>query len=1717
MSIEEGAREVKEYRVEDLRERFKEFLSNYVDRKTGLFKYRERLNAMAIMNQKSLIIDFDDLIVYDMELAHIVEDYPDLAIEAASQAIKEILQKEHPDYAESVEKFYPRFRGPLRTIKIRELGSEYIGKMVSIEGIVVRMTRVEAKMVKARFKHVDPECGGEFEWPPFGELGERLEKPPACPICGKTGRLQLLVDKSKFIDWQKIVIQEKPEEIPPGQIPRSIEVILTGDLVEIARPGDRVTVTGILRVLPTSTASKGSGKVVFSLYIDANYVEVQQKVLEEIEITREDEEKIKELSRDPWIREKIIASIAPFIYGHWNVKEAIALLLFGGVPKVLEDGTRIRGDIHVLLIGDPGIGKSMLLQYAARIAPRGVYTSGKGSTAAGLCVLPDTYIVLDNGMITTISDIVDKVINEHEINIAKPYSVKLVTFNDNSLSLEYKETNLAWKLTSESIVKIMTRSGLEIGLTPDNPVLTVRNGKLTWVKASELKPGDFIARAKSLLEPSRQLKLDTLDLVDLPDSIKVKLRDDVAKMLIEKLREKYGTLRDAAKNLGISEHLLYDFIKHAHFFSKLKKILDAIGFKLESKHIEYVEYRNGFKHRIPGLTPDLGYLIGYILGGGTVYIYKDGLHGYVRISTKDPDTVAYLSKLFEELFGKKPELHIDKRTSVYDITFNSIVLARMMYNVGYRKPRDKIILNPLLTALSKEFVCSLIAGLIDSNGSFVIRENGGKHRVQIEFTSASKDLVYKLHLLLLRYGIFSRIKKKEPRKAMLRNRVVDGEKAKYKLLITDHDSILRYAKVVSSRHPRKKAILEEMASKASNEPRDIIPADLVRNVLLKHFKKREVLNVIKNKSVSKKWLMRFIDRIKDENDRKYLENIINAPILWDYVKSITIENGNHVVYDLTVINHHNFIANGIVVHNTAAVLRDKQTGEYYLEAGALVIGDGGVVCIDEIDKMRAEDRVAIHEAMEQQSYHKDFEIMLADGTKVKIGEFVDKLMEKYKHNIIKGKDTEILPARDLNIYVMAYDINEKKIVKVKADRISRHKAPKNFVKITFSNGRTIIVTPEHPIVVWDEDKMEFVTIDAAHVKPGMFVPGIRYYDLNVGDKDIVEKYASPSIDYRRLAKLAAYVLSNKIMYKNSPNYHEIILHNIEQEYVEEFTSLLKSLNIVFDTKPLGRNENPYHTIRIISKNLHELFKRREPETLGKVEIEVIESLKTKRIPPIVFKMPTEAKKTFITTFFKNNGFANKHEIGFRVSSLKLAEDLQDLLLTLGIHSLVMEMMDKDETYYKVVISDKESLNKFIEIVNEDGKISIDKNVIEEMYRRFNFNEDHIPPKLIDALRKIVDELNINNECLINLAKKKQNIHRVEAQKCLQFIEEQISLMERTVSDNDKKDVANRDYKKIINVREKLEYLRKFVNENIRFLRIKHVEIIENKDSEWVYDITVEPYHLFVSHGLVLHNTISIAKAGIVARLNARAAVLAAGNPKYGRYDFDRPVSENIDLPPTILSRFDLIFIMKDIPDEELDRRMAKHILYVHQEADKVKPIIPPDLLKKYISYARRYIRPKLSEAARKLLEEFYVAMRRSSGPKSPIPITARQLEALVRLAEAHAKMALKQWVTEEDAEEAIRLMNIMLSTVGIDVETGKIDIDILMVGKPRSQQEKLKLLIEIIDRLIESSPDRRVRIKDLVEEAKQHNLPVDFVQKTIRKMLRTGELYEPEPGYIAKV
>jgi len=348
-------------------EKFEEFFRQF---------YEKDLLAAALKGKKSIIVDFSLLDKFDPELADKLLNDPENVLKTAREAISNMdLPGE--------KKIEPRFKNlPERfNIRIRNLRSEHIGKFVCLDGVVRRASEVKPEVSVAIYQC--PECGNKMEV----EQKERFLTPPVrCdnPECGRKGGF-VLIDR-KLFDARWIFIEE-PFEIITGERPGEVSVYLKEDLTtpEIQRktdPGNRLKVTGIVKEIKRTR--RGKLRTQMDIYVEANYVEPTEIEWEEVIITPEDEKKIKELAKDPEIYNKLVASIAPSIYGMDKIKEAIALQLFGGVPHNLPDKTRIRGDIHILLIGDPSTGKSQLLKLISSIIPRGKYVAGRGTTAAGL-------------------------------------------------------------------------------------------------------------------------------------------------------------------------------------------------------------------------------------------------------------------------------------------------------------------------------------------------------------------------------------------------------------------------------------------------------------------------------------------------------------------------------------------------------------------------------------------------------------------------------------------------------------------------------------------------------------------------------------------------------------------------------------------------------------------------------------------------------------------------------------------------------------------------------------------------------------------------------------------------------------------------------------------------------------------------------------------------------------------------------------------------------------------------------------------------------------------------------------------------------------------------------------------------------------------------------------------------------------------------------------
>ena len=275
------------------------------------------------------------------------------------------------------------------------------------------------------------------------------------------------------------------------------------------------------------------------------------------------------------------------------------------------------------------------------------------------------------------------------------------------------------------------------------------------------------------------------------------------------------------------------------------------------------------------------------------------------------------------------------------------------------------------------------------------------------------------------------------------------------------------------------------------------------------------------------------------------------------------------------------------------------------------------------------------------------------------------------------------------------------------------------------------------------------------------------------------------------------------------------------------------------------------------------------------------------------------------------------------------------------------------------------------------------------------------------------------------------------------------------------------------------------------------------------------------HEALAQQQVSISKANIQATLKAQTTVLAAANPKYGRFDPFQPIASQIDLPPALINRFDLIFPVRDIPSRELDSKIATHVLDIHRVKLTAEPEIPIPILKKYVSYVRQNVFPHLSDVAAKEIRDFYVDLRNSGDPGDegirPIPISARQLEALIRLSEASARVRLSQNITRVDAQRAIRILKYCLMQVGIDPETGKIDIDRISTGVSASLRTRIGTIREIINSLLSKSEGHAVPLEDILEASAEKKIDESQVEEVIERLKREGDIFEPVRGKFQKL
>ncbi|RHZ80872.1 hypothetical protein Glove_131g80 [Diversispora epigaea] len=268
-------------------------------------------------------------------------------------------------------------------LSIRKVGGFHVGQLVTVQGIITRVHDVKPFLVVAGF--TCEMCGEEV----FQEVTKKTYHPlvecPSenCRTNNVRGKLHMQTRSCKFIPFQEVKMQELTEQVPVGHIPRSMTIFLYGPLTRTTNPGDIVSISGIFQATPHQ-GHRSSNTLLTDVYLEGQNVRQLKKQYDKMDRDPIIQQKVRDLARDPNIYTLLAKSIAPEIYGHEDVKRALLLQLIGGVTKTMGDGMKIRGDLNICLMGDPGVAKSQLLKYICKVAPRGVYTTGRGSSGVGL-------------------------------------------------------------------------------------------------------------------------------------------------------------------------------------------------------------------------------------------------------------------------------------------------------------------------------------------------------------------------------------------------------------------------------------------------------------------------------------------------------------------------------------------------------------------------------------------------------------------------------------------------------------------------------------------------------------------------------------------------------------------------------------------------------------------------------------------------------------------------------------------------------------------------------------------------------------------------------------------------------------------------------------------------------------------------------------------------------------------------------------------------------------------------------------------------------------------------------------------------------------------------------------------------------------------------------------------------------------------------------------
>lgn len=368
----------------------KSFLLEYTD-ENGKSVYGARIRTLGEVNSESLEVSYNHLMESKAILAMFLAYCPEEMLKLFDVVAMEATELHYPDYSQIHSEIHVRIADFPTLSTLRELREGNLNTLVRVSGVVTRRTGVFPQLKYVKFDCL--KCNSVLG--PFFQDANTEVKISFCSNCKSKGPFRMNSEKTLYRNYQRVTLQEAPGTVPAGRLPRHREVILLWDLVDIAKPGEEIEVTGVYKNSFDGNLNVKNGFPVFATIIEANAVrrrEGAQKAmngevdqgLDIFSWTEEEEREFRKLARERGVIEKVISSIAPSIYGHKDIKTAVACSLFGGVPKNVNGKHSIRGDINVLLLGDPGTAKSQILKYVEKTAQRAVFATGQGASAVGL-------------------------------------------------------------------------------------------------------------------------------------------------------------------------------------------------------------------------------------------------------------------------------------------------------------------------------------------------------------------------------------------------------------------------------------------------------------------------------------------------------------------------------------------------------------------------------------------------------------------------------------------------------------------------------------------------------------------------------------------------------------------------------------------------------------------------------------------------------------------------------------------------------------------------------------------------------------------------------------------------------------------------------------------------------------------------------------------------------------------------------------------------------------------------------------------------------------------------------------------------------------------------------------------------------------------------------------------------------------------------------------